>query len=163
DFRKAHQAISAKCRGAARFERGSRVSLKRPDTLAEALTFACQAVSARSVTWGRSVFVVDAKLMALSGAHAAAEFAPSAIAGYYQSLTPRRSASATRGAFATFFRTNASRIRSGVKGWWRILAPSGFKASFTATHTEPIAPIRPPSPIPLAPSLVDASGVSTWS
>src|SRR5262249_46722288 len=61
------------------------------------------------------------------------------------------------------FRTNASRIRSGVKGWWRILAPSGFKASFTATHTEPIAPIRPPSPIPLAPSLVDASGVSTWS
>src|SRR5262249_16814163 len=60
-------------------------------------------------------------------------------------------------------RSNASRIRSGVKGWWRILAPSGFKASFTATHTEPIAPIRPPSPIPLAPSLVDASGVSTWS
>src|SRR5262249_32314227 len=48
------------------FERDSRVSLKRPDWLAEGLTFACQAVSARSVTWGRSVFVVDAKLMALS-------------------------------------------------------------------------------------------------
>jgi hypothetical protein len=32
----------------------------------DALAFVCQAVGVRSVAWGRSFFVVDAKLMALS-------------------------------------------------------------------------------------------------
>jgi dihydroorotase len=60
-------------------------------------------------------------------------------------------------------RARASSTRSGVNGWCVILAPRGRSASLTATQTAPIAPISPASPMPLAPSLVDVSGVSTWA
>src|ERR1700747_3021737 len=59
-------------------------------------SFVCQAVGARSVGWGRSFFIGEAKVIALSDAHVTAEFAPSAIAfrGIDYSLKPRPNACA---------------------------------------------------------------------
>ena len=58
-------------------------------------------------------------------------------------------------------RLSAVKITSGVSGISVIIAPKGFRASFTALATAAAAPAVPASPAPFAPSSVSAVGDTT--